>query len=182
VLAPFAAAAALWACEDPFAPKADQPNSIQSFAASALTGTPTNAPAALQFVNKAITRIDGGLDFDLAFDIDKQNRPVLLPLGMVGTPVGGARLVGLQRMVGNFDSVTAAPKSGYVFDSVMVVKPGAVIAVQAQESVCSLSLTPYIFAKIVIDSLNLSTRTLYGHTLINLNCGFRQLTPGTPTF
>lgn len=181
-LTPFAAAAALWACDDPFRPQADQPNVTQSFAAYALTGTPTSAPAALNLVNKAITRIDGGFDFDLAFDIDRQGRTVVLPLGLVGTPLGGARLIGLKRMAENFEGATEAPKTGYVFDSVMVVQPGAVLAVQAQEAMCQLSLTPYVFAKVVIDSVDTSARILYGRTLINLNCGFRQLTPGTPTF
>ena len=181
-LVPFAAAAALWACDDPFRPQADQPNVTQSFSAYALTGTPTNAPAALNLVNKAITRIDGAFDFDVAFDIDKQGRAVVLPLGLVGTPLGGARLVGLKRMSETFDGATEAPKTGYVFDSVFVVQPGAVLAVQAQQGMCQLSFTPYVFAKVVIDSVKLSTRVLYGRTLINLNCGFRQLTPGTPTF
>jgi len=181
-LTPFAAATTLWACDDPFKPRADQPNVTQSFAAYALTGTPTNAPAALNLVNKAITRIDGGFDFDLAFDIDKQGRMVVLPLGLVGTPLGGARLIGLKRMTETFETAIEAPKTGYVFDSAMVVQPGAVLAVQAQEGMCQLSFTPYVFAKVVIDSVDKPARILYGRTLINLNCGFRQLTPGTPTF
>lgn len=177
-----AATAAVWACDDPYAPRADQANTNQTFMVAALTGTSLDAPAALQLVNKSITRIDGSFDFDMAFDIDKQNRPVVLPLGLVGTPISGSRLVGLLRVTGTFDNVTEAPKSGYVFDSAMVVAPGAVLAVQAQENICSMSFTPYIFAKVVIDSLNLGTRRLYGRTLINLNCGFRSLATGTPTF
>ena len=34
----------------------------------------------------------------------------------------------------------------------------------------------------VIDSVNVPARALYGRTLINLNCGFRSLAPGTPKF
>ena len=45
-----------------------------------------------------------------------------------------------------------------------------------------ISFTPYIFTKIVIDSVNVPARALYGRTLINLNCGFRSLAPGTPKF
>jgi hypothetical protein len=179
---PLVAAAAVAACSDSLAPKADQTNVSQSFTAAALTGSATNAPAALNLVNKAITRIDGGFDFDLAFDLNAQGNAVLLPLGLVGTPLAGAHLVGLQRLTGSFDNAAEAPKSGYVFDSTMVVGLGQVVAVQAQESMCSLSLTPYIFAKVVIDSVSVPQRKLYGRTLINLNCGFRSLAPGTPSF
>ena len=178
----FGAAASLCACTDPLRNTASQTNVNQFFTASAISGTPTNSLVALNLVNKAVTRLDGGFAFDIAFDINAQGQAVILPLGLVGTPIGGAHLVGLQRMTGTFDAVSAAPKSGYVFDSTFVVTPGAVLAIQAQETICSASLTPYVFAKLAIDSLNVPTRTLYGHTLINLNCGFRSLAPGTPTF
>ncbi|MEA3246440.1 MAG: hypothetical protein U9Q74_09820, partial [Gemmatimonadota bacterium] len=75
-----------------------------------------------------------------------------------------------------------APRSGYFFDSTMVVKPTGVLVVQAQNVTCSGYLTPYIFAKLTVDSVNAQERTIYGHTLINNNCGSRQLTPGVPKF
>lgn len=172
----------VWACDDPLKARADQTNTNQTFAVSAISGTPTNAPVALNLVNKSITRLDGGFDFDIAFDINAQGQAIILPVGLVGTPFGGAKLVGLKRVAGTYETVTEAPKSGYVFDSTMVVAAGSVLAIQAQENICRLSLTPYIFAKIAIDSVNKTTRTLYGHTLINLNCGFRSLVVGTPSF
>jgi hypothetical protein len=178
----FLAVGTVWACDDPYKARADQTNVNQFFAVSAITGTPTNAPVALNLTNKAITRLDGAFDFDIAFDLDAQGKAILLPIGLVGTPVGGAHLVGLQRASGVFDSVTQAPKKGYVFDSTFVAAPGAVFTVQSQVTFCAASLTPYIFAKLVIDSVNVPQRTLYGRTLINLNCGFRSLATGTPTF
>ena len=177
-----AAVTSVWACDDPLKIRADQTNVNQFFTVNAISGTPTNAPVALNLTSKSITRLDGGFDFDIAFDLNAQGKIVILPLGLVGTPLGGAHLVGLLRMAGAFDSLTAAPKDGYVFDSTFVVAPGAVLAIQSQVGVCAGSFTPYIFAKLVIDSVRASTRTLYGRTLINLNCGFRSLAPGTPTF
>lgn len=176
------ACAAAWvaACGEDLTIAADQTNAAQSFVASAMTGTPPNAPAALNFINRAITRLDGGFDFDVAFDIDAQNRPVILPLGLVGTPVAGARQVGLQRVTGTFDAITSAPRNGYHFDSTMAVQFGQVVVVYSNSALCSVSLTPYIFAKIVIDSIRPSTRELYGRTLIDLNCGFHSLEPGIP--
>ena len=178
----FGAVAMVVACDDPLKNRASQTNTNQTFAVSALSGSLLNAPVALNLVNKSITRLDGDFDFDLAFDINRAGQIVVLPLGLVGTPLGGAHLVGLQRVTGTYDEVTEAPKSGYVFDSTMVVTTGSVLAVQAQETICSGSLTPYIFAKVAIDSVNKTTRMLYGHTLINLNCGFRSLVVGTPSF
>ena len=124
--AAFAGAAALAACGDVNTIRADQDNTNQTFTVFALTGTPTNAPAAISFSNKSTTRIDGSLDFDVAFDLSKTGAPMLLPLGQVGTPVSGARSVGMLRVSGTFESVTEAPRTGYVFDSTMVVAPGQV--------------------------------------------------------
>ncbi|MBM4193922.1 MAG: hypothetical protein FJ202_06015 [Gemmatimonadetes bacterium] len=174
---------ALGGCgDDPFAPRADQPNVSQSFSAFAISGTATNAPAALNLLNKGITRIDGSFDFDIAFDINKAGLPVLMPLATVGTPISGARQIGLQRQSSTYENTTEAPKSGYALDSMMVVTPGQVVVVQSQQSICGFSIAPYTFAKIVIDSVVLSSRQLYGRTLINLNCGLRSLSPGTPKF
>lgn len=170
------------ACDDPFASKASFTNADQPFAIAALTGADITAPAGLSLASRSVVRIDGVFDFDLAFDIDPAGKPVILPVARVGTPVGGTRLVGLQRTTTPYETLSEAPKSGYVFDSTMVFSLGAAIVVQSQASSCSFSFTPYTFAKVRIDSINATTRTLYGHTLINLNCGFRQLTPGLPTF
>ena len=175
------AIAAAVGCSDPTAFGAED-NVLTTFTASAVTGTPPNAPSAINFEGRAITRVDGNLNFDVAFDIDAQNRPVLLPLAVVGTPVTGNRIVGLQKLPGLFDSVSEAPKSGYTFDTAMVVTPGQAVAVQAQQSVCALSLTPYVFAKMVIDSIHVTTRQLFGRATINLNCGFRSLILGTPKY
>lgn len=173
---------AITACQDPFAPTADQVNESQSFTIYAISGTPVTAPAGLSLSGRTIVRVDGSFGFDLAFDINAQGQPVVLPVNMVGTAITGSHAVGLKRVSGTFVNVTEAPRDGYVFDSTQVMSLGAVLAVQSQSSICSFSFTPYVFAKVTIDSVNPTTRALYGRTLINLNCGFRQLTTGIPTF
>lgn len=170
------------ACSDPFRLRAERVNADQPFELFALSGTPINAPAAISFVNRTVVRVDGSFLFDLAFDINKDGKPVLLPVAHVGTPLGGAPLIGLLRVAGGYDNLKEAPNTGYQFDSTMVVNPGAAIAIQAQQGFCAASLTSYIFAKVVVDSVDLTTRKLFGRTMINLNCGFRQLTPGLPSF
>lgn len=170
------------ACEDPNANKAAFTNADQPFVIAALTGSDVTAPAGLSLANRTVVRIDGIFDFDLAFDINGAGQVVVLPVGKVGTPLGGTRFLGLKRGGVSYDQLTEAPKSGYTGDSTMVITLGAGLAIQSQASNCVYSLTPYTFAKITIDSVNPVKRMLYGRALINLNCGLRQLTPGLPSF
>lgn len=172
----------LVSCSDPLAVTYNFPNADQPFRVFALSGTPVSDPTGMYFAGRTIVRIDGDFTFDLAFDIDALGRPVILPVGLVGTPIGGAAVTGLQRVEGSYGSVTEAPRDGYVFDSVMVVQANKPIVIQSQQGQCASSFTPYIFVKIVFDSVNAVDRTLFGRTLINLNCGSRQLTPGVPKF
>jgi hypothetical protein len=170
------------ACGDPYANKASVENSDQPFAVGALTGGDPSQPAGLSLANRITVRVDGSFQFDLAFDIAPDGRAVILPVSLVGTPISAPPAIGLQRVAGGYDSLKTAPKDGYFFDSTMTFTPTAAIAVQAQSSNCSLTLTPYTFAKVTIDSINKQTRTLYGRALINLNCGLRELTAGLPTY
>ncbi len=170
------------ACSDPLSLVFNSPNGDQTFRVYALSGTPVTDPNGLYFASRSIVRVDGNFAFDLAFDIDPQGNPVILPVGLVGTPLGGTSAIGLKRVTGGYEGVTEAPRDGYVFDSVMVVAPRAAIVVQAQQQQCAGSFTPYIFVKIAFDSVDVVTRALYGKTMINLNCGSRQLIPGVPKF
>jgi hypothetical protein len=181
-LALAAVAAIGGACDDPFASRASYANTNQTFAIAALTGADVTAPAGLSLATRTVVRIDGLMDFDLAFDIDPSGKPVWIPVGQVGSALTGSRLVGLLRANAPFESVSEAPKQGYVFDSTMVATLGATMIIQSQASSCSFSFTPYTFAKVSIDSIDAVTRTLFGRAVINLNCGFRQLTTGVPTF
>lgn len=176
------AAAAFAACSDSLGLPTSYTNSDQAYVVYALSGTDINAPSGMLLSSKTMVRVDGAFQFDIAFDINKDGNAIVLPVNQVGTPVGGAPLIGLQRVAKAYGDVTEAPRSGYVFDSSMVVKPTGVLVIQAQDVTCSGYLTPYIFAKLTIDSVNTPKRTIYGHTLINTNCGSRQLTPGVPKF
>jgi hypothetical protein len=180
--AALAGVAAIVACDDPFNDKATFTNVEQPFSIAALTGSEVNAPAGLSLTNRSVVRIDGVFDFDLAFDINSAGKPVILPVGFVGTPLTGTRTIGLMRANTPFGEVAEAPRSGYVFDSTMTINPGAGIVVLYQQSACSFSLTPQTYAKLTIDSVSVPRRMLYGRALINLNCGKRQLIPGLPTF
>lgn len=170
------------ACNDPLRVSFNFPNSDQPFRVFALSGAHIADPNGMFFAGRSVVRIDGNFAFDLAFDIDPLGRPVILPASLVGTPISGATAIGLKRVDGNYLAVTEAPRDGYVFDSVMVVQANKPVVIQAQQGQCASSFTPYIFVKIVFDSVNAVDRTMFGRTMINLNCGSRQLTPGVPKF
>ncbi len=175
-------AAGAAACSDTLGIPTNYVNANQAFTVYALSGTDLGAPAGMFFATRTVVRVDGSFQFDLAFDINSQGNAVILPVGQVGTPVGGAPMIGLQRVPKAYGDLTEAPRTGYVFDSSMVVRPGGTLAIQAQSVMCMGYLAPYIFAKITVDSLNVPARAIYGHALINTNCGSRQLTPGVPRF
>lgn len=177
-----AAALAAFACGDPYAQKATATNVSQPFVIGALSGSDVTVPAGLSLSSGITVRIDGSFQFELAFDIASNGAPIVIPVGLVGTPLSAPPAIGLQRVTGGYDSVKTAPKDGYFFDSTMVFSAGAAIVVQAQSSICSSTLTPFTFAKITIDSIDRGHRLLYGRALINQNCGFRELTEGLPTY
>lgn len=181
-LALFVGLALAAGCDDPFKVKAQFENLSQPFTVHALSGSPLAFATALNLTVKSVTRVDGAFAFDVAFDLNAQGDIVLLPVNVVGQSPAGSRRVGIARTGLAYESVTEAPRTGYVVDSVTVVRKGEAAVVQAQESACALSLAPYLHAKIVIDSIEMGTRTMYGRALINQNCGFRSLAPGLPAF
>jgi hypothetical protein len=159
-------------------------NATQPFFVHALTGSPLIASTAIAFPARAVTRVDGTYNFDVAFDIDKNGNIVMYPPELVGQNPGGNRLVGIITNIGTYDNITEAPLTGYTVDSATTVARGQAVAVQAQEPVCATSnpAAPYLYAKIVIDSVDLVGRGIYGRTMIGGDCGYRQLIPGFPAF
>jgi hypothetical protein len=172
----------LCACSNPLTAAATDTNATQPFTVHALTGSGLDFADAIYFPLRTVARVDGSFSFDVAFDINAQGDVVLLPVGVVGQNPAGNRRVGIITPTGTFEAATEAPLSGYTIDSVTVVKLGQTAVVQAQEAVCSLSPTPYYYAKLVVDSLDRPARTLFGRVLIDSNCGFRSLVPGLPGF
>lgn len=170
----------LAACGDPYTLKATYPNEAQTFVVHALSGTPTYYSSGLALLVRQVTRVDGSLSFDIAFDLDQNNDVVILPVKMVGRGIGQSRLVGLKAGGGTFDQVISATTTGYRYDSVLVVRKGETFVVQSQTATCANSITPYIYSKASIDSVDTIERKIYGRLLVNLNCGFRGLATGLP--
>ena len=155
-------------------------NGTQPFTVHAISGTPLDFGNAIDISTQSVVRVDGSFAFDVAFDIDTAGRIVLLPVTVVGQNPSGNRSVGIQVTTQQYDAITQAPLTGYMVDTATVVSIGQAAIVQAQENACSLAITPYMYAKLVVDSIDRPTRTIYGRALMNINCGFRMLTTGIP--
>jgi hypothetical protein len=179
----------LVACSDPnqtITPSAVVADTLTVFA---LTGTSPSFPSGYLASSGAVTRADGSFNFDVAFDIDPARNVVVYPQKLVGVPcvVGavncggatGSKPVGLQRITVAFDSLTQAPATKYVFDSLFVLKPGEGLVMQVQSaSDCSFSFSTILYTKFVVDSIDAARRAIYFRAVHDPNCGYRNLIAG----
>jgi hypothetical protein len=177
-------AAMLGACNYASQAAGTTQNATQPFFVHALSGSPLATSNAITFPGRSVTRVDGTFNFDIAFDINAAGNVVLLSPELVGQNPGGNRLVGIQTGIGSYDNILEAPLTGYTVDSTTVVQRGQAVAVQAQEPICTTSnpTAPYLYAKIVIDSVDIVNRGIYGRAMIGGDCGYRQLIAGFPAF
>jgi hypothetical protein len=186
VVAAISAVAVLNACGDPTSIQASLPTSVDSLSVFALSGTPAAYPSGISIVGRQPVRVDGFANFDVAFDINADGKAVIYPVRLVVASPGGSRPVFLQKVAGTFESVTAAPKTGFEGDTALVMLPGEVVLAQSAHNngngdLCQFALNPNIFAKFAIDSVSLASRIIYLKMGVDPNCGFRSFVTGIPT-
>ncbi len=169
------------ACDDPFAAKATLAVQTDTLVAYALSGTSPAFPAGLNTVFRTVVRVDADHNYDVAFDLDAQGNVRLIPVQLMGGATTAGRRVGLQKSSQGYAALTIAPNANYVYDSVLVVKPGdaAVIEVLSADQ-CSFTLSTLLYSKIGIDSVNTTTRQIFFQSTHDPNCGFRSFLPGVP--
>jgi len=173
------------ACDDsnPFA--AQLPTSQDVYTLFALTGTPPAYPSGLNTFARSPTRVDGNASFDVAFDINADGKAVLYPVKLIVTSVSGDRPVGLRKVAGTFDSITEAPTGTYQTDSAIVAAKGEIVVVEANRGssgdVCSFNISPNIYTKILVDSIDVASHTITIQTVMDPNCGFRSFADGIPS-
>jgi hypothetical protein len=176
------------ACGDITRPKATTPNLQLDYSVYALTGTPVGVTNAVNFfVGPA--RVDAAFGFDIAIDIDPTGNLKVYPVRALAGPLAGTvpTRVGLQEVTGPFESVRTAPDKGYDTIGVKPLTPGKVMAVELVQQAslsCVYSLNgSSMYAKFVVDSVQLPTRRIFIRTVTDANCGFRSLVPDSiPTF
>jgi hypothetical protein len=175
----------LSACRDPIELEATQEVWTDTLSVYALTGTPAGYPSALSLNARQVLPVTGFGGFDIAFDIDAQNRVLVHAARRVVTLGNAVPQVGLQVVPGTFESVTAAPATGYKVDSTLVVSEGDVVVLEAVHNLdndqCTFALSPNLYAKISIDTVFLASRTIKFRFGFDPNCGYRSFAPGIPT-
>jgi hypothetical protein len=185
LLATVSVVVGLGACGDPTSLHATLPTSVDTLSVFALSGTPPTYPSGISIVARQPVRVDGFASFDVALDIDDNGNVIIYPVKMVVSSIGTARPVGLQKLSTAFDSVTSAPKDGYNNDLAVVLAPHETVAIQSPHNtsgdICAFALSPYLYAKIAVDSVNLASRTLFLRLGLDPNCGFRSFAEGIPT-
>jgi hypothetical protein len=184
--APFALLTTLAACgdNDGVIGIANNQNVERTTAVYALSGTSASLPAAYYFISESLVRpqllTTGTVNFEIAFDIDAEGRVALLPARVVvpDSP-GGTPSVGIQKSTVAFDEVQRAPDRNYVRDSTFTAQVGDTFVIQLLSSGCTFG--DPLYAKLIIDSINLAERRIQFTSMVNRNCGFRGLVPGLPT-
>src|SRR3712207_5311532 len=136
------AAAALLACRDPNAPRANYSNYTDTLALYALNGSPRGAPSAIRLfagIGSASAGVptDAAYAFDVAVDINDEGRPVLYPVRAVAAPFIAAHRVGVRRTTQSFESIVEAPTNGYEYDSVAVLTVGETVLVESTDAEAS---------------------------------------------
>jgi hypothetical protein len=173
------------ACGNVNSLQATLPTITDTLSVWALSGTPPDFPSGLSIIQSQAVRIDGFAGFDVALDIDSNGNPVIYPVKLVVSTPGTARVVGLQIVPGTFETVLEAPKTGFEPDSGLVIAPGKVVTVESQHNgsgdLCQLTISPNVYAKITVDSVNLASRMLFLRMTLDTNCGFRSFADGIPT-
>jgi hypothetical protein len=185
LLATMCVAVVLNACGYPTSLTASVPTFTDTLSVFALSGTPPAFPSGISIVARQAVRVDGFAQFDVAFDINAAGNAVIYPVKLVVTSPGGSRAVGMQKVPGLFESVLSAPTTGFETDSALVMLPGDVVVVQTPHNgardLCQFTHSPNLYAKMVVDSVNLGSRTVFLRTVFDPNCGFRSFADGVPT-
>lgn len=183
-LAVIASALVLTACGDPQGIIAQLPTVTDAYRVYALTGTPASFPSGINTYIRSAVRVDGNANFDVAFDLNGTGQVLVYPVQKVVSSITGNRQVGIKKVAGTAATVTIAPTGTYL-DSTVVAAPGDVIVLQALRNgandACQFDISPYIYTRLVIDSVSVPTRSIFVGAILDPNCGFRSFESGLPT-
>jgi hypothetical protein len=174
------------ACRDPLEINATIPTSTDTLTVYALTGTPPSYPNALSITARQVVPVSGFGGFDVAFDIDAAGTAIIHAARRVVSSGPFVPQVGLQKVPGTFESILEAPSTGYKVDTTLIAVEGEVIVLEAahnndSQDLCTFALSPYVYAKISIDSIFVRSRTIKLRLGYDPNCGYRSFAPGIPT-
>lgn len=182
VLAAFSMAVAGVACGDFTGVPASLPTVTTTGTVYAINGAPVGAPTAFHMFSGTLLPANANFVFDVAFDLDATGNAVLLPQRAVATGLTSTHTVSLQKVSGQFDALTSAPKSGYRADTALVVSLNQVVAIQSSDpNACGVSLTgSTLYAKLVVTAIDRAAKQLTVLYTVDPNCGFFSFASGLP--
>jgi hypothetical protein len=166
---------------DPFAPRASLSTASDVLTVYPYSGDPA-LPAGIDPFNGLAVRprlVGTRPNFEVAVDAAAGGRVLLRTVRTLLVAPGGTPQVGLRTVAQRYDSLTAAPTDGYVFDSTLTVNVGQTVALRSSGLTCTPN-APYS-AKLVVDSITAGGGFAVRITT-NPNCGFRSFASGLPTF
>jgi len=176
---------ALVACKDTNQISANTAVAPDTLVAYAMSGTPTSYPSALNTVGRTSVRMDGTANFDVGFDLDPSGNVIVYPVRLLVSPLVGARQVGLLTTTTPYDSLTRAPNGYYRPDTAVTVSIGQTLVILSNRNsagdLCVYFASPRVYAKMVVDSVNLLTRSIHFRHTVDPNCGYRSFLSGFPT-
>ena len=143
----------------------------------ALSGTDMSYPTALNIQELAVVRATGVFDYEIAFDIDAAGNAILYPMELLVAEEAPFRRVGLQKLDVAYESLTSAPRTGYVYESPTILAAGESVAIEASVP-CQYPYPQVIFGKLKVDSVSVAKRAIYFQAVTDPSCGFRSLVPG----
>jgi hypothetical protein len=173
------AVAVVAACSDSNSlPDPTAQNFVDTLTLGALEGTPIATPSGFG-IQAGPVRTDQSVDFEFAYNVRRLDngtfQRVFLPRAALGIS-GSTANPGLQKREETFDGITRAPSDGYVSDSAVPVAVGDRFIVRSRVVCTSLGVP--LYGKLEILAFQDSTVTF--RTLVNENCGYKDLLPGLP--
>jgi hypothetical protein len=177
--------AAVSACDDSTGIRANFQNRELQFAVFPVNGTSVTQPAGILIRAPELARVDNRFAFDIAFDMDAAGVVSVYTVKAMGSEVlPGAARIGLKTDTNPYATITRAPTAGFTYDSSLTLPVGRTLLIDKLDGTCAnfggAFLGYNIKAKLVIDSVLLSSRTIWVHVLSNPNCGFVSLQTGLP--
>jgi hypothetical protein len=156
-----------------------QTNVVDTVRLGALEGTTISTPSAYN-ITAGPVRTDASVDFEFAYNVrrlaDGSYQRVLLPRAALGLSSTNTANPGLQQRTEPFDGITRANSNGYVTDSAVPIEKGQRFVVRSRV-ICSALGVP-LYGKIEI--LDFEDSTVTFQTLVDANCGYKDLVPGLP--
>lgn len=170
----------LSACGDPnFLSPATIENAETGVRLWAIQGTPVHLPSAWSIALRNRVRLDQGPNFDFAFDITDEGTPVLLPLGAFGL-LQRTGNPGLFKTGREWGEITLAEVNGYVVaDTIPIAVGDRLFARSALSAACANTFP--LYAKLEIQAIDHTERSVSFRILTNSNCGYKGLEPGLPS-